>query len=114
MKLPLLRKDFIIDEYQLIEAKAMGADVILLIAAMLKPKQIEQFSKKAKELGLEVLLEVHNEEELKNNIFDTIDMIGVNNRNLKTFEVNLQTSKDLAEKIPGQYVKISELSLIHI
>lgn len=113
VKLPLLRKDFIIDEYQLIEAKAMGADVILLIAAMLKPKQVEQFSKKAKALGLEVLLEVHNEEELKNNIFDTIDMIGVNNRNLKTFEVNLQTSKDLAEKIPGQYVKISESGISH-
>ena len=108
VKLPLLRKDFIIDEYQLYEAKAMGADVILLIAAMLKPKQIQQFSKKAKELGLEVLLEVHNVEELKNNLFDTVDMIGVNNRNLKTFEVDLQTSKDLAEKIPSQYVKVSE------
>lgn len=108
VKLPLLRKDFTIDEYQLYEAKAMGADVILLIAAMLSPKEVKKFSKTAKELGLEVLLEVHNEEELKNNIFDTVDLIGVNNRNLKTFEVDLQTSKNLAEKIPSQFVKISE------
>ncbi|WP_324720555.1 indole-3-glycerol phosphate synthase TrpC [Salinimicrobium sp. HB62] len=108
VNLPLLRKDFMIDEYQVIEAKAMGADVILLIAAILKPEEIQKLSKKAKELGLEVLLEVHNEEELKNAIFDTVDMIGVNNRNLKTFEVSLQTSKDLAAKIPDQFVKISE------
>ncbi len=102
----MLRKDFMIDEYQIIEAKAMGADVILLIAAILKPKEIQSLSKKAKELGLEVLLEVHNEEELKNAIFDTVDIIGVNNRNLKTFEVSLQNSKDLAEKIPDNFVKI--------
>lgn len=108
VKLPLLRKDFIIDEYQLFEAKAMGADVILLIAALLKPKQTEQFSKKAKELGLEVLLEVHNEEELKNNIFDSVDMIGVNNRDLKTFRLDLKTSINLAKKIPSQFLKISE------
>lgn len=108
VKLPLLRKDFVIDEYQIIEAKAMGADVILLIAAMLKPAEVKKFSQLAKKLGLEVLLEVHNEEELKNNIFDTVDIIGVNNRNLKTFEVDLRFSKDLAEKIPDKYVKISE------
>lgn len=108
VKLPLLRKDFVIDEYQIIEAKAMGADVILLIAAMLKPAEVKKFSQLAKKLGLEVLLEVHNEEELKNNIFDTVDIIGVNNRNLKTFEVDLRFSKDLAEKIPDRYVKISE------
>ncbi|UZH54443.1 indole-3-glycerol phosphate synthase TrpC [Salinimicrobium tongyeongense] len=108
VKLPLLRKDFMIDEYQVIEAKAMGADVILLIAAILKPEEIKKLSKKAKDLGLEVLLEVHNEEELKNAIFDSVDMIGVNNRNLKTFEVDLQTSKDLAEEIPDSFIKISE------
>lgn len=108
VKLPLLRKDFMIDEYQLIEAKAMGADVILLIAAILKPEEIQQLSKKAKELGLEVLLEVHNEEELKNALFDTIDIIGVNNRNLKNFEVDLGNSRSMAEKIPDHYVKISE------
>lgn len=108
VKLPLLRKDFVVDEYQIIEAKAMGADVILLIAAMLKPAEVKKFSELAKKLGLEVLLEVHNEEELKNNIFETIDLIGVNNRNLKTFDVDLQTSKDLAEKIPNNFIKISE------
>ncbi len=111
---PILRKDFIIDEYQVYEAKAIGADVILLIAAMLKPKEIEKLSKKAKELGLEVLLEVHNEEELKNNLFDTVDMIGVNNRNLKTFEVDLANSKTLAEKIPSEFVKISESGISEI
>ena len=106
--LPLLRKDFMVDEYQLYEAKATGADVILLIAAILKPKEVKSLSEKARELGMEVLLEVHDEEELKNNIFDTVDMIGVNNRNLKTFEVDLQTSKNLADKIPSRFVKISE------
>ena len=108
VKIPLLRKDFIIDEYQIFEAKAIGADVILLIAAMLKPAEIKKFSVLAKKLGMEVLLEVHNEEELKNNIFETIDMIGVNNRNLKTFEVDLANSKNLAEKIPSEFVKVSE------
>ena len=108
VKLPLLRKDFIIDEYQIYEAKALGADVILLIAAMLDPQQIEHFSKTAKKLGLEVLLEVHNEEELERSILPDIDMIGVNNRNLKTFEVDLENSRKLAEKIPSEYVKISE------
>ena len=108
VKIPLLRKDFIIDEYQIYEAKAIGADVILLIAAMLKPAEIKKFSVLAKKLGMEVLLEVHNEEELKNNLFDTVDIIGVNNRNLKTFEVDLANSKNLAEKIPSEFVKISE------
>ena len=108
VKIPILRKDFMIDEYQIYEAKALGADVILLIAALLSPKQIEKFSKTAKDLGLEVLLEVHNEEELERSIMPTIDMIGVNNRNLKTFEVDLNTSKRLAEKIPSDFVKVSE------
>lgn len=106
--LPLLRKDFIIDEYQIYEAKAIGADAILLIAAILEPKTIEQFTKTAKNLGLEVLLEVHNEEELQRSIMPGIDMIGVNNRNLKTFEVDLENSKKLAAKIPAEFVKISE------
>ena len=108
VKIPILRKDFMIDEYQIYEAKALGADVILLIAALLSQKQIEKFSKTAKDLGLEVLLEVHNEEELERSIMPTIDMIGVNNRNLKTFEVDLNTSKRLAEKIPSDFVKVSE------
>jgi len=107
-KFPLLRKEFIIDEYQLVEAKAHGADVILLIAAVLKPKKIQQLSTSAKKLGLDVLLEVHNLEELEKSIMPTLDMLGVNNRNLKTFEVNLETSRSLAEKIPDEFVKVSE------
>ncbi len=106
--IPILRKDFMIDEYQIYEAKAIGADVILLIAALLSRKQIETFSKKAKELGMEVLLEVHNEEELEKSLMPSLDLIGINNRNLKTFEVNLETSKNLADKIPSEFVKISE------
>ena len=107
-QLPLLRKEFIIDPYQLIEAKAHGADVILLIAAVLDRTQIKQLSETAQSLDLEVLLEVHNREELDKAIMPSLDMLGVNNRNLKTFEVSLETSKQLAEHIPGDFVKVSE------
>lgn len=106
--LPLLRKEFIIDQYQIIEAKAYGADVILLIAAILSKEEIKQFSTLAKQLNLDVLLEVHNEEELHKSIMPSIDMLGVNNRNLKTFEVSLETSKLLSEIIPNDFVKVSE------
>ena len=106
--LPLLRKEFIVDEYQLLEAKSYGADVILLIAAVLSQKEIKHFSEFAKKLGLEVLLEVHNEEELQKSIMPSLDMLGVNNRNLKTFEVSLDNSKNLAAKIPNDFVKVSE------
>ena len=105
---PLLRKDFIVDEYQLIEAKAHGADVILLIAAALPRKDILSLSTSAKNLGLEVLLEVHNEEELERGLMPTIDLLGVNNRNLKTFEVSIHISLELAAKIPDDFVKVSE------
>ncbi|MFL2601221.1 MAG: indole-3-glycerol phosphate synthase TrpC [Flavobacteriaceae bacterium] len=108
INLPLLRKDFIIDEYQIIEAKANGADVILLIAAVLSRNEIKNFSSLANNLGLEVLLEVHNLEEIEKSIMPTIDLFGVNNRNLKTFEVSLETSRSLAEKIPDQFLKVSE------
>lgn len=106
--LPLLRKEFIIDEYQIIEAKAYGADVILLIAAILTKVEIKEFSEFAKNLQLDVLLEVHNEAELHKSIMPSLDMIGVNNRNLKTFEVCLDTSKALSEMIPNEFVKVSE------
>ena len=106
--LPLLRKEFIIDDYQIIEAKAFGADAILLIAAILNKAEIKQFSELAKQLQLDVLLEVHNEEELQKSIMPSLDMIGVNNRNLKTFEVSLDTSKVLSALIPNEFVKISE------
>lgn len=106
--LPLLRKEFVVDFYQIIEAKAYGADAILLIAAILTREEIKQFSELAKSLGLDVLLEIHNEEELNKSIMPSLDMIGVNNRNLKTFEVSLKTSKTLSSLIPGEFVKISE------
>jgi indole-3-glycerol phosphate synthase len=108
VKMPLLRKEFIIDEYQIIEAKAQGADVILLIAAVLEREQIKSFSELAKSLKMDVLLEVHNIEELEKSILPSIDMIGVNNRNLKTFEVSTDISKQLSEKIPNEFVKVSE------
>ncbi len=108
VNLPLLRKEFIIDEYQIIEAKAHGADVILLIAAVLDREQIKSFSELAKSLKLNILLEVHNMEELEKSILQNIDMIGVNNRNLKTFEVSTDISKQLSEKIPNEFVKVSE------
>ena len=108
VRLPLLRKEFIIDEYQIIEAKAHGADVILLIAAVLDREQIKKFSELAKSLKLNILLEVHNMEELEKSVLQNIDMIGVNNRNLKTFEVSTDISKQLSEKIPNEFVKVSE------
>jgi indole-3-glycerol phosphate synthase len=106
--LPLLRKEFVIDSYQIIEAKAYGADVILLIGAILTREEIKQFSELAKSLNLDVLLEVHNEEELRKSIMPSLDMLGVNNRNLKTFEVSLEISKALSELIPNDFVKVSE------
>lgn len=106
-KIPILRKEFIVDEFQILEAKALGADAILLIAAALKPEQVKNFGALAHSLGLEVLLEVHNQEELKA-INQNVDLVGVNNRNLKTFETNIQISKDLASKIPQDFVKVSE------
>jgi len=108
VNLPLLRKEFIIDEYQILEAKAFGADVILLIGAVLTRNEIKSLSEFAQSLALEVLLEVHNEEELNKAIMPSLDMIGVNNRNLKTFEVNLENSLKLASKIPNDFVKVSE------
>lgn len=106
-QVPILRKDFMIDEYQLVEAKSIGADVILLIAANLSVAQVKQLAIAAKKLGLEVLLEIHNEEEL-GHVCDEVDIVGVNNRNLKTFEVSIQTSIDLSTKIAGDKLKISE------
>lgn len=112
--LPLLRKDFVIDPYQILEAKAYGADIVLLIAAVLSKDDIANLSKFAKSLDLEVLLEVHNLEELQKSIMPSLDMIGVNNRNLKTFEVSLETSKQLSTEIPDDFVKISESGISNI
>ncbi|MUP46815.1 indole-3-glycerol phosphate synthase TrpC [Gramella sp. BOM4] len=106
--IPILRKEFMVDPYQVIEAKAYGADAILLIAAVLTEKQMIHLANKAKELGMEVLLEVHNEEELQKSLRVKADMLGVNNRNLKTFEVSIENSKKLAPLIPEHFVKVSE------
>ena len=112
--LPLLRKEFIIDTYQIVEAKAYGSDVVLLIAAILSQEEIMQFSELAKSLDLDVLLEVHNLDELQKSIMPTIDMLGVNNRNLKTFEASLETSKVLSNHIPDDFVKVSESGISSI
>ena len=104
---PLLRKDFIVDDYQIYQAKAVGADCILLIAAALSVQEVTHFTQLAHSLGLEVLLEVHNEQELET-IVAGPDMVGVNNRNLKTFVTSLENSLRLAELIPDEFVKISE------
>lgn len=107
VKVPILRKDFIIDEYQLLEAKAIGASVILLIAACLSPKRVQELALFARKLGLEVLLEIHDETEL-NHICEEVDLVGVNNRDLKTFTVDVQRSIELIKQIPAEKIKISE------
>lgn len=110
-ELPLLRKEFIVDEYQVLEAKANGADAILLIAACLERPDIQILSALAQQLGMEVLLEVHNADELEKSIMPSIDMIGVNNRDLTSFSVSLETSKSLVDQIPTEFVKLSESGL---
>jgi indole-3-glycerol phosphate synthase len=105
--IPILRKDFIIDEYQIIEARAMGADVILLIAACLTPTRVRELALFAKSLQLEVLLEIHTDEELAH-ICETTDIVGINNRDLKTFIVDINRSIELGKKIPADKIKIAE------
>lgn len=105
--IPILRKDFIIDEYQVLEAKAMGADVILLIAACLKPAEVQRLAGFAASFGLEVLLEIHNEEEL-DHICDATPVVGVNNRDLKTFSVDIERSIQLSAQIPPGKLLIAE------
>ncbi|WP_017260265.1 indole-3-glycerol phosphate synthase TrpC [Pedobacter arcticus] len=110
-EIPILRKDFMVDEYQIIEAKAIGADIVLLIAACLTPDEILSFAKLAKSLGLSTLLEVHNREELDRSLNPYLDVVGVNNRNLKDFTVSIDTSLTLAEVIPTEFLKISESAI---
>ena len=110
---PILRKDFIIDEYQIIEAKSIGADVILLIAAILTKEEIKHFAQFAFNLGLEVLLEIHTQEELLK--YDSIiQLVGINNRNLKTFEVDFKNSIKLSQQLPAETVKIAESGISNI
>jgi indole-3-glycerol phosphate synthase len=107
LNIPVLRKDFMIDEYQIYEAKANGADVILLIAECLTKKEVKTLAECAKNVGLEVLYEMHDAEGL-DKLCDAITCVGVNNRNLKTFEVSIQTSIDLSKQIPDSFVKVAE------
>ena len=110
-EIPILRKDFMIDEYQVIEAKSLGADIILLIAAILTPAEIEKLASLAKSLELNVLLEVHNLEELERSLNPNIDAIGVNNRNLADFTASVDTSFQLVKHIPDEFLKISESAI---
>ena len=105
---PILRKDFIVDEYQIIEARSIGADAILLIAAALRPEQLHRLAAFAESFGLEVLLEVHTKEELAASVCDAIDVVGVNNRDLQTLAVDTRRSFELGALVPPHMVKISE------
>lgn len=107
INIPILRKDFLFDPYQVYEAKSIGADAILLIAEVLSKEKITELSNVANQLGLEVLMEIHTEDQL-DKLNDNINMLGVNNRNLKTFEVSIENSIKIVDKIPNQFVKISE------
>jgi indole-3-glycerol phosphate synthase len=109
---PILRKDFVVDEYQILEAKSIGADAVLLIAAVLTPEEVLRLGRLAKSLGLEVLLEIHNAEELDRTLHpDAVSLVGVNNRNLHDFSVSLDTSGELAQRIPEEFVKVTESGL---
>jgi indole-3-glycerol phosphate synthase len=108
VSLPCLRKDFIVDELQLLEARAYGADAALLIVAALSDAELRKLNRAAQTLGLEILCEVHDERELERALAAGFDMIGVNNRDLKTFEVSLQTSIRLCPRIPAGVLRIAE------
>ena len=107
VSIPVLRKDFIIDEYQVHEAKSIGADFILLIAACLSPSRVRQLATLANGLGMEVLLELHDEEEL-DHVCDEVQLVGINNRSLKTFDVNIDRSLKMAEQLPSSKIKVAE------
>ncbi len=111
--IPVLRKEFIIDEFQLIEAKAYGASVILLIAACLTPAATHALATFAKSIGLEVLLEIHDESEL-GHISDTVDFAGINNRSLKSFEVNIEHSLELKNQLPKNLLSIAESGIYSV
>lgn len=108
VKIPVLRKDFIISPYQIYEARAIGADAILLIAALLDTETMKEYKKIADSLGLACLMEVHNEEELEKVLDASAEIVGINNRDLKTFRVNLGTTARLARLIPPECVLVSE------
>ena len=111
--IPVLRKEFIIDEFQITEAKAYGASVILLIASCLTPATTKLLAMKAKTLGMEVLLELHDETELEY-ICDEVDLVGINNRSLKSFEVNINHSLELKNKLPKEKLSIAESGIYSV
>lgn len=110
--LPMLRKDFLIDEYQIYEAKAIGADAVLLIAAILDDAQLHDFYQLTKELGLDALTEVHDENETERVLKQDITIIGVNNRNLNDFSISLSTTKRLSSMIPDDKIFVSESGIV--
>lgn len=111
--IPILRKDFMVDEYQFHEAKSIGADAVLLIAACLSPQQVQEFTELAHELDMEVLLEIHTENELKH-FNPSIDLVGINNRNLKDFKVDLQHSVQLKDQLPKDVLSVAESGIYNI
>ncbi len=112
-QVPILRKDFILDPYQLVESRAMGADVILLIAACLQPAETWTLAATAKKLGLEVLLEIHEEKELAH-LCDDVDVVGINNRDLKTFSVDIDRSIRLSERLPANKLRVAESGIHNV
>lgn len=113
VNIPILRKDFMVDEYQFYEAKSIGADAVLLIAACLSPNQVQEFTELAHSLNLEVLLEIHTEEEL-NHFNKDIDLVGINNRNLKDFKVDLQHSVNLRNLLPKDTLSVAESGIYSV
>lgn len=113
INIPILRKDFMIDEYQFYEAKSIGADVVLLIASCLSPDQVQEFTALAHQLKMEVLLEIHTEDELKHFNSD-IDLVGINNRNLKDFKVDLQHSVQLKNQLPKGVLSVAESGIYNL
>ncbi|MBB3260327.1 indole-3-glycerol phosphate synthase [Paraburkholderia bannensis] len=111
-ELPVLRKDFIVDPYQIVEARAMGADAILLIAAALEPSQMRDLEALAHSLGLAVLVEVHDHEELAHALTLKTPLIGINNRNLRTFETTLQTTIGMLDEVPEDRIVVTESGIL--
>ena len=107
LEIPVLRKDFIVDDYQVYETKAIGADLMLLIAECLTKDEVYHLAKLAKAIGLEVLLEIHSEDQLEK-VNEYIDLIGINNRNLKTFVVDTEKSKQILKQLPTDLIKVAE------
>ncbi|HAD80426.1 indole-3-glycerol phosphate synthase TrpC [Empedobacter falsenii] len=112
LNIPVLRKDFIVEEFQVYETKAIGADLMLLIAECLTKDEVYHLAKTAKEIGLEVLLELHSEDQLEK-VNEFIDLIGINNRNLKNFEVDIEKSKQILKQLPTDLIKVAESGISH-